>query len=132
MLHSDMLPKKIRGHGTVRYGVLSFCKCGVFLAGGYAKPLTGRTTLDAYEMHKAVLLADLAATRRREVGEMEPGDRMMKTSEIAKMFGVKSFTVVSWITGGKLPGVRVNRRWYAKCSDVQALAESKYGERSYK
>jgi excisionase family DNA binding protein len=51
----------------------------------------------------------------------------MPISKVGKMFGVHTSTVRDWVKDGKLPGHKVNNRWYVLRSDVVELARARHG-----
>ncbi len=51
-------------------------------------------------------------------------EEMLSTTEVGKMLGVTSKTVIRMIEGGQIPGYRVNFVWKVRRGDVEAYLEA--------
>jgi excisionase family DNA binding protein len=51
-------------------------------------------------------------------------EEMLSTSDVGKMLGVTSKTVIRMIEGGQLPGYRVNFVWKVRRGDVETYLEA--------
>ena len=58
---------------------------------------------------------------------LELDDPLLRTPAIAKMFDVKPETVRDWIKDGKMRGVRVNRSWLVRTSEVKRFGLERHG-----
>lgn len=55
-------------------------------------------------------------------------DRMLKTSEVARIFDVKVYTVRQWIRDGRMSAVETaTGRYRVKESEVKRFANERYG-----
>lgn len=54
-------------------------------------------------------------------------DPYLSTRQVAMLFGVKPYTIRQWIKDGKLTAVNINSRLKIRKSEVQRLAQDKYG-----
>ena len=56
-----------------------------------------------------------------------PTEPLHSLLAVAKMFGVKSSTVRTWIKTGKIEGVKVLDRWHVPHREVVRIANENYG-----
>jgi excisionase family DNA binding protein len=56
-------------------------------------------------------------------------EKMLKPSEVAKIFDVKPNTIADWLRDGTLRGIKIGKGHYWRIpeSAVRELAEKKYG-----
>lgn len=62
-----------------------------------------------------------------EIGDLKT-DPFINPSDIARMFGVKPYTVRVWIRDGKLKSEKINGRLKVRMSEVQKYAQQQFGE----
>jgi len=56
------------------------------------------------------------------------GDRYLTTSEVGALCRVTRTAVAEWVRQGKLPAVRVGRRWLIVRSGLEAMLAKHEGE----
>jgi excisionase family DNA binding protein len=56
-------------------------------------------------------------------------DRLLSTTEVGELLGVKPLTVREWARTGRIDAVTVNRLWRVRNSIVQKIAKEGLGER---
>lgn len=59
---------------------------------------------------------------------LNPDDPLMKTDEVAQIFGVTRETIRDWIANGTINAVKFGSRWYVRRSEVKRFVQSKYLE----
>lgn len=55
-------------------------------------------------------------------------DRLLKTKQVAEIFGVTQYTVRNWVKEGKLADIRINGQIRIRTSEVQRFAQANYGD----
>lgn len=55
-------------------------------------------------------------------------DPFFSTKQVADMFGVKPYTVRTWITEGKLRAVKINNQHKVRKSEINRYANEMFGD----
>lgn len=89
------------------------------------------TTSPARKRIRSVhLLAAIVSTGRRLRQLSSLPEKWYSVAEIAHALGFSEGTVITWIKGGSLVGVKINRQWRVSEADYTAFLKSKYGDGS--
>lgn len=54
-------------------------------------------------------------------------DPLLSTTKVAALFDVRPETVRDWIEQGKIEGVKINRSWRIKKSEVLRFGQQRHG-----
>jgi predicted site-specific integrase-resolvase len=54
-------------------------------------------------------------------------DPLLKVSSVASLFDRSPYTIRQWLKDGTLKGVKINKQWFVRTSEVNRLAQELYG-----